>query len=77
MEVNVQFYEDQALSVDLPSSVELKITTTDAAIKGQTASSSYKPATLENGIKIQVPPFINVGDEIIIDTRTSEYVKKI
>ena len=77
MEVNVQFYEDQALSVDLPSSVELKIETTDAAIKGQTASSSYKPATLENGINITVPPFINPGDQIILDTRTLEYVKKI
>ena len=77
MEVNVQFYEDQALSVDLPSSVELKIESTDAAIKGQTASSSYKPATLENGIKIMVPPFINPDDKIILDTRTLEYVKKI
>jgi len=77
MEVNVQFYEDRALSVDLPSSVELKIETTDAAIKGQTASSSYKPATLENGIKIMVPPFINVDDKIVLDTRTLEYVKKI
>ena len=77
MEVNVQFYEDQALSVDLPSSVELTIATTDAAIKGQTASSSYKPATLENGINIMVPPFINSGDKIILDTRTLEYIKKI
>ena len=77
MEVNVQFYEDQALSVDLPSSVELKIAATDAAIKGQTASSSYKPATLENGIDILVPPFINVDDKIILDTRTLEYIKKI
>ena len=77
MEVNVQFHDDQALSVDLPSSVELKIETTDAAIKGQTASSSYKPATLENGIKIMVPPFINAEDKIILDTRTLEYVKKI
>ena len=77
MEVNVQFYEDQALSVDLPSSVELKIETTDAAIKGQTASSSYKPATLENGIKIMVPPFINSEDKIVLDTRTLEYIKKI
>ena len=51
MEVNVQFYDDQPLSVELPSTVELKIESTDAAIKGQTASSSYKPATLENGIK--------------------------
>ena len=77
MEVNVQFYEDQALSVDLPSSVELNIQSTDAAIKGQTASSSYKPATLENGINILVPPFINPGDKIVLDTRTFEYIKKI
>ena len=77
MEVNIHFYEDQALSVDLPSSVELTIESTDAAIKGQTASSSYKPATLENGINIMVPPFINSGDKIILDTRTLEYIKKI
>ena len=77
MEVNVQFHDDEPLSVDLPSSVELKIETTDAAIKGQTASSSYKPATLENGIKIMVPPFINSDYKIVLDTRTLEYVKKI
>jgi elongation factor P len=77
MAVNVHFYEDQALSVDLPSSVELTITNTDATIKGQTASSSYKPATLENGINIKVPPFINSGDKIILDTNTLEYIKKI
>ena len=77
MEVNVQFHDDQALSIELPSSVELKIETTDAAIKGQTASSSYKPATLENGIKIMVPPFINIGDNIVLDTRTLEYLKKV
>ena len=77
MEVNLQFHEDEPLSVDLPSSVELKIETTDAAIKGQTASSSYKPATLENGIKIMVPPFINADDKIVLDTRSLEYVKKV
>ena len=77
MAVNVHFYEDQALSVDLPSSVELTITNTDATIKGQTASSSYKPATLENGINIMVPPFINSVDKIILDTSTLEYIKKI
>ena len=77
IEVNVQFYEDQALSVDLPNTVELIIEQTDAAIKGQTASSSYKPATLEDGINIQVPPFISAGDKILLDTRTLEYVKKI
>ena len=77
MEVNLQFHEDEPLSVDLPSSVELKIETTDAAIKGQTASSSYKPATLENGIKIMVPPFINADDKIVLDTGSLEYVKKV
>ena len=76
MEVNIQFYEDQALSVDLPSMVELIVENTDVAIKNQTASSSYKPATLENGINISVPPFINSGDKIVLDTRTLEYVKK-
>ena len=77
MEVNVHFYEDKALSVDLPSSVELTIESTEASIKGQTASSSYKPAILKNGINIMVPPFINSGDKIILDTRTLEYIKKI
>jgi len=77
MEVEVQFYDEQPLSVNLPSSVELKIETTDAAIKGQTASSSYKPSILENGIKIIVPPFINSEDKIVLDTRTLEYIKKI
>ena len=77
MEVNVQFYDDQALNVELPSSVELQITTTDAAIKGQTASSSYKPAILENGINIMVPPFIDSDDKILLDTRTLEYIKKV
>ena len=77
MEVVVQSYEDQVLAVDLPSTIELKVSTTEAVIKGQTASSSYKPATLENGINITVPPFINEGDQIILDTRTLEYVKKI
>ena len=77
MEVNVQFHDDIALAVDLPSSVELKIDTTEASIKGQTASSSYKPAVLDNGVNINVPPFINSGDKILLDTRTLEYIKKI
>ena len=77
MEVNVHFHEDEALSVDLPTQIELIIESTDAAIKGQTASSSYKPAKLENGINIMVPPFINSGDKIVLDTRTIEYIKKI
>ena len=61
---------------DLPNQVKCRTNTTDAAIKGQTVSSSYKPAELDNGIKIQVPPFVETGDEIVVDTRTIEYVKK-
>tara|TARA_B100000029_G_scaffold500109_1_gene571349 strand:+ start:196 stop:759 length:564 start_codon:yes stop_codon:yes gene_type:complete len=77
LEIIVQFHEDEPVSVDLPASIECKILNTDAAIKGQTASSSYKPAVLENGIKITVPPFINAEDKILLDTRTLEYIKKI
>ena len=77
LEVSVSFYNDSPISVGLPNQVKCKIETTDAAIKGQTVSSSYKTAILDNGIKIQVPPFVEAGDEIILDTRTFEYVKKI
>ena len=77
LEVTVSFYNENPISVDLPNQVKCKIDTTDAAIKGQTVSSSYKPAILSNGIKIQVPPFVEAGDEIILDTRTLEYVKKV
>ena len=63
--------------MELPNNIECTIETTDAAIKNQTASSSYKPAILDNGLNIQVPPFIESGDEILVDTRTLEYIKKI
>ena len=75
--MSISFYNDIAISVELPNQVTCKIKVTDAALKGQTVSSSYKPATLENGLSIQVPPFIEAGDEIIVDTRTMEYMKKI
>ena len=77
LEVSVSFYNDSPISVDLPNQVTCKIETTDVALKGQTASSSYKPATLDNGLNIQVPPFIESGDNIVIDSRNLEYVKKV
>ena len=77
LEVSISFYNEKPLSVGLPNQVTCTIETTDVALKGQTASSSYKPATLDNGINIQVPPFIDSGDKIIVDTRTMEYIKKI
>ena len=76
LEVSVSFYNNNPISVELPNQIVCKIETTDAALKGQTVSSSYKPATLINGLNVQVPPFIESGDEIIIDTRNLEYVKK-
>ena len=77
LEVSVSFHNENPISVELPNQVKCKIDSTDVALKGQTISSSYKPAILDNGIKIQVPPFIESGDEIIIDSRTIEYIKKI
>ena len=77
LEVSISFYNELPISVDLPNQVNFIVKSTDAALKGQTVSSSYKPAILDNGINIQVPPFIEDGDEVIIDTRNFEYVKKI
>jgi elongation factor P len=75
--VSVSFYNESPISIDLPNQVTCKIESTDVALKGQTVSSSYKPAILNNGLNIQVPPFIETGDEIIVDTRNLEYIKKI
>ena len=77
LEVNISFYNEKPLAVELPNQVTCTIETTDVALKGQTVSSSYKPAVLDNGVNIQVPPFIESGDKIIVDTRTMEYIKKI
>ena len=77
LKVSVSFYNESPISVELPNQVTCKIETTDVALKGQTVSSSYKPATLDNGLNIQVPPFIDSGDEVIVDTRSLEYIKKI
>ena len=77
LEVKISFYEEKPISIELPNQINCKVENTDAALKGQTVSSSYKPATLYNGVRIQVPPFIESGNEIVVDTRTIEYVKKI
>ena len=77
IEVKIGIYNNSPIKINLPNQIECKIQTTDASIKGQTAASSYKPALLENGINVQVPPFIESGDIIIVDTRTNEYIKKV
>ena len=77
LDVTVSIFNDTPITIDLPNQITCKIKETDVALKGQTVSSSYKPATLINGLSIQVPPFIEVDDEVIIDTRNFEYIKKV
>jgi elongation factor P len=75
-DARVTFHEGKPLSLELPNTVELKVTDTDPALKGATAAAQYKPATLETGLKITVPPFINKGDLVSVDTRTGEYLSR-
>jgi elongation factor P len=70
----VTFYEGKALSIDLPAQVELKVVETDPALKGATAAAQYKPATLETGLKLSVPPFIGIGEMIQVDTNEGKYL---
>ncbi len=72
----VTFYEGKPLSLELPQTVELKVVETEPSLKGATAQALYKPATLETGLKITVPPFVGVGEVIQIDTRTGEYLSR-
>jgi len=74
---NVIFYEGKALSLELPAAVVLQVTETEPALKGATAAAQYKPATLETGLKIQVPPFVEVGDYVKVDTRSGEYLERV
>ena len=77
LEVTINFYNEDPIAVNLPNQIECKVLSTDVALKGQTVSSSYKPATLDNGLNVQVPPFIENDDVVLIDTRTFDYIKKI
>ena len=77
LEVSISFMEDKPISLELPVNIECVVESTDTAIKNQTASSSYKPAILDCGIKINIPPFVESGDKVIIDSRTLEYVKRV
>lgn len=76
MAVTVEMYEDKPIGITLPQQVTLEITEADAVVKGQTASSSYKPAVLENGVKVMVPPFIGAGERIVVDTEELTYVRR-
>ena len=76
MDVKIEFYEEKPLIITLPKSADYEILETEAVVKGQTVSSSYKPATIQNNVKIMVPPFINQGDIVSIDCHSREYIKK-
>jgi len=72
--VTVQYLNKEPIGVELPASVELAVTETEPALKGQTATNQYKPATLETGLRVMVPPFVNAGGGVKIDTRSGEYL---
>jgi len=76
MDVLMEMYDEEALSVQLPDTVEATIVEADAVVKGQTASSSYKPAMLDNGVRIMVPPHIESGTRIVVDVYDRSYVGK-
>ncbi len=76
MDVLMETYEDKPISVQLPDQVEATIVEADAVVKGQTASSSYKPAVLDNGVRILVPPHIASGTRIVVDVYEREYVRR-
>ena len=76
MEVEVEFHEERPLNVKLPQSVVLEVTSCDAAIKGQTATSSYKPGVLETGAPIMVPPYLEAGTKVRVNTETGEYMER-
>jgi elongation factor P len=73
----IVFYEGKPLSLDLPATVELAVTETEPSVKGATAAAQFKPAILETGLKVTVPPFINIGEMVAIDTRSGEYLSRV
>lgn len=76
MTVTVELYEEKPIGITLPQHVTLEISEADAVVKGQTQSSSYKPAVLENGVKVMVPPFVGAGEKIVVDTEEITYVRR-
>ncbi|MBL1405062.1 MAG: elongation factor P [Rhizobiales bacterium] len=76
MEVTVELHEEKPIGIRLPEQVTLKIAEADPVVKGQTVSSSYKPAVMENGIRVMVPPFINSGESIVVDTTEVTYLRR-
>jgi len=76
MTVEVESYEGQNIGIKLPDQVTLDVAETEPTVKGQTAASSYKPAMLENGVRVMVPPFVTAGEKIVVDTNEVSYVRR-
>lgn len=76
MDVVLELWEDRPISVELPDTIEAEVVEADAVVKGQTASSSYKPAVLDNGVRVMVPPHITSGTRIVVDVYAREYVRR-
>ena len=76
MIVTVEFHEERAIGVELPEHVVLTVVEADATVKGQTASSSYKPAKADNGMRILIPPYMGAGERILVSTETGEYLRR-
>jgi len=76
MTIKIEFYDAEALSAALPQKVTCKIVETEPVVKGQTAANSFKPAILDNGVKVMVPPFVGVEEDIVINTETMEYSER-
>ena len=76
MKVTVEFHEERAIGIELPDSVVLEVVETEPTVKGQTASSSYKPAKASNGMRIMIPPYMGEGERILVSTETGEYMRR-
>jgi elongation factor P len=76
MTVQVQLHQGRPIGIKLPETVVLQVTEADAVIKGQTAASSYKPAKLENGLRLLVPPFVTAGEKVVVSTDEVSYVRR-
>jgi elongation factor P len=76
MKVVVDSHEGKPLGISLPDYVDLEVTETEPSVKGQTATSSYKPAICDNGVRVMVPPFISIGEKIVVDTNEAIYIRR-
>jgi elongation factor P len=74
--IQIDFYEERAVGIELPNTVTLEVVETEPSMKGATASASYKPAKLETGLVVNVPPFVEIGNRIVVDTREDKYLSR-